>query len=38
MDLLSRLHPHTVPQARCGARRCVPYSRWTRDYLALLEN
>jgi putative spermidine/putrescine transport system substrate-binding protein len=25
-----------VPQARCGKRRCVPYSRWTRDWVALL--
>jgi len=36
MALLPRLHPHVVPQADCGQRRCVPYSRWTRDYLALL--
>lgn len=36
MALLPRLHPHVVPQARCGKRQCVPYSRWTRDYLALI--
>jgi putative spermidine/putrescine transport system substrate-binding protein len=36
MALLPRLLPQRVPQARCGKARCVPYSRWTRDYLALL--
>ena len=36
MPLLPRLHPQHVPQAQCGEARCVPYSRWTRDYLALL--
>ena len=36
MALLPRLYPQHVPQARCGTNRCVPYSRWTRDYLALV--
>jgi len=36
MALLPRLALQRVPQARCGSARCVPYSRWTRDYLALL--
>lgn len=36
MALLPRLQLRQVPQARCGSRACVPYSRWTRDYLALL--
>jgi putative spermidine/putrescine transport system substrate-binding protein len=36
LSLLPRLHPWRVPPARCGRARCVPYSRWTRDYLALL--
>ena len=34
-DTLATAHFWQVPQARCGSRRCVPYSRWTRDYLAL---
>src|SRR5204862_2490297 len=38
MPLLARLRLQTVPQARCGQARCVPYSRWTRDYLALVGN
>jgi putative spermidine/putrescine transport system substrate-binding protein len=36
MALLSQARFRRVPQARCGKRRCVPYSRWTRDYFALL--
>jgi putative spermidine/putrescine transport system substrate-binding protein len=36
MALIDGAHFQRVPQARCGARRCVPYSRWTHDYLALL--
>lgn len=36
MALLPRLHLRKVPRARCGSRTCVPFSRWTRDYLALL--
>jgi putative spermidine/putrescine transport system substrate-binding protein len=36
MDLLPRLHPWRLPGSRCGRGRCVPYSRWTRDYLTLL--
>jgi putative spermidine/putrescine transport system substrate-binding protein len=35
MALLPRVHFQRVPPARCGRGRCVPYSRWTRDYLAL---
>jgi len=35
MALLPRLHLQRVPQARCGDHACVPYSRWTRDFLAL---
>ena len=34
MALLPRLQAQHVPQARCGKGACVPYSRWTRDYLA----
>lgn len=36
MGLMSQARFNRVPQARCGDRRCVPYSRWTRDYHALL--
>jgi putative spermidine/putrescine transport system substrate-binding protein len=36
MALLPQAHFWRVPQARCGKRACVPYSRWTRDYFALL--
>jgi putative spermidine/putrescine transport system substrate-binding protein len=36
MALLPRLRLPSVPQAACGQRRCVPYSRWTQDYLALV--
>ena len=36
MELLAQARPWRVPQARCGGRACGPYSRWTRDYLALL--
>jgi uncharacterized protein YbjT (DUF2867 family) len=36
MALLRTAHLARVPQARCGRGRCVPYSRWTRDYLELL--
>lgn len=36
MALLPRAQLARVPQARCGRGRCVPYSRWTRDYLALV--
>ncbi|MEO8160790.1 MAG: extracellular solute-binding protein [Arenimonas sp.] len=35
MALLPRLQPWRLPQARCDGGRCVPYSRWTHDYLAL---
>lgn len=37
MALLPRAQLARVPQARCGRGRCVPYSRWTRDYLALAD-
>jgi putative spermidine/putrescine transport system substrate-binding protein len=36
MGRMAQARFRRVPQARCGARRCVPYSRWTRDYYALL--
>jgi putative spermidine/putrescine transport system substrate-binding protein len=36
MALLSQARVRHVPQAQCGKRRCIPYSRWTRDYFALL--
>ena len=37
MALLPQARFRRVPQARCGGKRaCVPYSRWTRDYFALL--
>jgi putative spermidine/putrescine transport system substrate-binding protein len=36
MGLMSQARFRRVPQASCGNRRCVPYSRWTRDYHALL--
>jgi putative spermidine/putrescine transport system substrate-binding protein len=36
MALISKLHFQHVPQAKCGKGACVPYSRWTRDYLALV--
>ena len=36
MALMAQARFRRVPQARCGNRRCVPYSRWTRDYHALL--
>jgi putative spermidine/putrescine transport system substrate-binding protein len=37
MDLLPKLRLQSVPQAGCGRNgKCVPYSRWTRDYLALV--
>jgi putative spermidine/putrescine transport system substrate-binding protein len=35
MALLAQARFRRVPQAQCGKRRCVPYSRWTRDYFAL---
>jgi putative spermidine/putrescine transport system substrate-binding protein len=36
MALLPRLQLQHVPQAKCGKGACVPYSRWTRDYLAVV--
>jgi putative spermidine/putrescine transport system substrate-binding protein len=36
MALLSTVHFQHVPGAKCGKGACVPYSRWTRDYLALV--
>jgi putative spermidine/putrescine transport system substrate-binding protein len=35
MGLMAQARFRHVPQARCGARRCVTYSRWTRDFHAL---
>jgi putative spermidine/putrescine transport system substrate-binding protein len=37
MALLPKLQFQHVPQASCGEGACVPYSRWTRDYLALVD-
>jgi len=37
MALLPRLQPQHVPQADCGEGHCVPYSRWTQDYLSLVD-
>ncbi|MNZ65753.1 hypothetical protein D3C78_839530 [compost metagenome] len=25
-----------TPQAKCGQGQCVPYSRWTQDYIAIM--
>jgi len=35
--LLPRLQPQRVPEASCGKGTCVPYSRWTQDYLSLVD-
>jgi putative spermidine/putrescine transport system substrate-binding protein len=37
LALLPRLQPQRVPEARCGNAACVPYSRWTQDYLSLVD-
>ena len=37
LALLPRLQPQHVPVAACGKSTCVPYSRWTNDYLELVE-
>lgn len=34
-DSLGRIHFWKTPQASCGGAKCVPYSRWTMDYLSL---
>ncbi len=34
-DSLGRIHFWKTPQARCGRGQCVPYSRWTMDYLTI---
>ncbi len=37
MDNFEKIHFWRTPEARCGkAEECVPYSRWTRDYVQIM--
>ena len=35
-DSFDQLHFWRTPDAQCGEGECVPYSRWTEDYLKLM--
>ena len=35
-DAFDQVHFWRTPEAACGDRQCVPYSRWTEDFLALV--
>ena len=36
VDSFDQIHFWRTPEAKCGDRECVPYSRWTEDYLKLI--
>lgn len=36
MDRFNQIRFWRTPTARCGKRDCVPYSRWTEDFLAIM--
>jgi putative spermidine/putrescine transport system substrate-binding protein len=36
VDSFDQIHFWRTPDAKCGEGECVPYSRWTEDYLALI--
>ncbi len=36
MDNFANIHFWRTPEARCGNAVCVPYSRWTQDYIAIM--
>jgi putative spermidine/putrescine transport system substrate-binding protein len=35
-DQFGQVHFWRTPQAKCGAADCVPYSRWTEDYIKIM--
>lgn len=36
VDAFDQIHFWRTPEAKCGDAECVPYSRWTEDYLKLI--
>ena len=36
MENFDRIHFWKTPEARCGQNQCVPYSRWTQDFIAIM--
>ena len=36
VDNFDRIHFWKTPEARCGQGQCVPYSRWTQDYITIM--
>ncbi len=35
-DKFEQIHFWRTPEAKCGAAQCVPYSRWTEDYIKIM--
>jgi putative spermidine/putrescine transport system substrate-binding protein len=36
IDNFDQIHFWRTPEAKCGDGECVPYSRWTQDYIAIM--
>lgn len=36
IDQFEKIHFWRTPEAKCAGGECVPYSRWTQDYIAIM--
>ena len=36
IDNFDQIHFWRTPEAKCGDATCVPYSRWTEDYIKIM--